>query len=80
VLPDMLMASLDLESPPDLDSDPIPAHLWTDARMRIVVSAVENRFGVALDSTAVREIRSFADIAAAVQHALFKHKGHARGL
>jgi carbonic anhydrase/acetyltransferase-like protein (isoleucine patch superfamily) len=77
VLPDMLVASLGLESPPDLNCSPIPAHLWTDARICAVLSAIEERFGVALDPATVREIRSFADIAAAVQRALWEHQRHA---
>jgi acetyltransferase-like isoleucine patch superfamily enzyme len=70
VLPDVLMASLDLESPPDLDSSPIPAHLLTDVRLQGVLRAIEDRFGLALDPAFAHEIETFADIAAAVQHAL----------
>lgn len=70
VLPDMLMASLGLKSPPDLDSSPIPTHLWTEAQMQDVLGAIENRFEMVLDRAAAREIETFADLAAAVQHAL----------
>jgi acetyltransferase-like isoleucine patch superfamily enzyme len=77
LLPEMLMASLGLESPPDLDSSPIAEHLWTDARMLGLLSAIKDRFGVALDAGVVREIRSFADIAAAIQHSLGEHQQHA---
>ncbi|HTB67242.1 MAG TPA: acyltransferase [Steroidobacteraceae bacterium] len=73
VLPNMLMASLGLDSPPDLDSGPIPPHLWTNAGIGAVLGAVHNRFGVELDPAAVREIRSFADIAAAIQRVLWEH-------
>jgi acetyltransferase-like isoleucine patch superfamily enzyme len=78
-LPDMLMASLDLESPPDLNGSPIPQHLWTDARMRGVLRAIEERFGVVLDRAAAREIETFADIAAAVEHALWERQENAGG-
>ena len=78
-LPDMLMASLDLESPPNLNGSPVPEHLWTDARMRAVLRAIEERFGVVLDRTAAREIETFADIAAAVQRALGERQEHAGG-
>jgi acetyltransferase-like isoleucine patch superfamily enzyme len=71
-LPEVLMASLDLESPPDLDSSPIPTQLWTDAGMRGVLTAIEERFGVILNPTAARDIATYADIATVVQHALCK--------
>jgi acetyltransferase-like isoleucine patch superfamily enzyme len=70
LLPEMLMASLDLEMPPNLDGSAIPTHLWTDARMQRVLRAVEDRFGVVMDPVAAREIKTFADVAAAVQQAL----------
>ncbi len=77
VLPEMLMASLGLELPPNLDSSPIAEHLWTDVRMRGLLSAIGDRFGVALDLGAVREMRSFADLAAAVQLAVWEHQRQA---
>ena len=69
-LPDLLMASLDLTSPPDLDASPIPMHLWSDTRVQEVLRAVKDRFGVMLDDAATRQIHTFADLAAAIQHAL----------
>jgi acetyltransferase-like isoleucine patch superfamily enzyme len=78
VLPDMLMASLGLESPPDLDSSPIATHLWTEARMQGVLGAIEDGLGVALDRAAARDIETFADLAAAVQDALWDRQGTAR--
>ena len=75
-LPDILMTLLGLESPPDLDDRPIPAGLWTDARIQAVLSMVGDRFGVALDPAVVREIHSFADIASAIQHSLQVHRRH----
>jgi acetyltransferase-like isoleucine patch superfamily enzyme len=69
-LPDILMASLELKWPPDLDWTPIPTHLWTDARIRETFRAIEDRFGVVLDRANAGEIETFADIAAAVQRAL----------
>jgi acetyltransferase-like isoleucine patch superfamily enzyme len=75
LLPDMLMASLDLTSPPDLDRSPIPTHLWTEARMKGVLSAIKDRLGVVLDLAAARDIETFADLAIAVQHALWERPG-----
>ena len=72
------MASLDLESPPDLDDSRIPEHLWS--RMRAVLGAVEEHFGVVLNCPPAREIASFADIAAAVQDALWERQPPATGL
>lgn len=80
VLPNMLMTSLDLKSPPDIDSSPIPTHLWTEARMRALLGAIEDRLGVVLDGAAVRNVETVADFAAAVQHALWERQRHARGL
>jgi acetyltransferase-like isoleucine patch superfamily enzyme len=73
-LPEMLMASLGLESPPNLDSSPVAEQLWTDIRMRELLSAIDDRFGLTLDREAVRRTRSFAEIAAVIQHALWEHK------
>jgi acetyltransferase-like isoleucine patch superfamily enzyme len=70
VLPEILMRSLELKSPPDLDGHPIPRHLWTDARMTTVLAAIENTFGVVLDRDVAQEIETFAEIAAAVECAL----------
>jgi maltose O-acetyltransferase len=69
-LPDILTASLDLESPPNLDSTLIPGHLWTDARMQSLLGAIENRFGVRLNSASVGRMESFAELAVAVQQAV----------
>ena len=66
-LPDMLMATLGLEAPPDLDGSPIPTHLWTEARMQGALSAIEDRLGLVLDRAAARQFETFADLAAAVQ-------------
>jgi acetyltransferase-like isoleucine patch superfamily enzyme len=77
-LPDMLMASLGLESPPDLNSSQIPTHLWT-TRMQGVLSAIEDGLGVVLDRAAAREIETFADLASAVQSALWERQGPAGG-
>ena len=77
MLPDILMASLALNSPPDLNSSPIPRHLWTEAQMQGVLNAIEDRFEVVLDRAAAREIETFADLAAAVQHALWEHQERA---
>jgi acetyltransferase-like isoleucine patch superfamily enzyme len=79
LLPDLLMASLDLASPPDIDGSPIPPNLWTDARVRDLLGALEDRFGVVLDSEAVGKIETFADIAATVQQVLCGRTRHPSG-
>lgn len=71
-LPDLLMASLDLKSPPDLDQTAIPVDLWTDERISGVLGMIEDRFGVALDRAEFRESRTYADIAATVHCAVSK--------
>lgn len=69
-LPDILMASLQLPSPPDIDSTPIPTQLWTDAQVRHLLNAIKERFNVALERTATDKIETFVDLAAAIQTAL----------
>jgi acetyltransferase-like isoleucine patch superfamily enzyme len=71
-LPGILMTTLNLESPPDLDSRPIPAYPWSEAQIKATLTEISNRHRVALDPTVFREIKSFADLAAAVQHELSK--------
>jgi acetyltransferase-like isoleucine patch superfamily enzyme len=68
-LPDLLMATLDLDSPPDLDRSPIPEPLWTGVRMQGVLTAIEDRLGVRLEPATIRGMKTFADLASAVQHA-----------
>jgi len=69
-LPDLLMATLGLDSPPDLDGRSIPADVLTDHRVRELMRALEERLHVTLDATAFRGARTFTAIAAVVQHAL----------
>jgi acetyltransferase-like isoleucine patch superfamily enzyme len=69
-LPDMLMASLNLTLPPDLDSTQIPTHLWTDAQIPRVLKVIEDECGVVIDRAAARSAKTYADVAAALQHAL----------
>jgi hypothetical protein len=71
-LPEILMASLNLETPPDLDGSQIPEHFWTDAWMPVVLGAIEDRFGVELDAAVARNAKTFADIAIAVQQVLLE--------
>jgi acetyltransferase-like isoleucine patch superfamily enzyme len=70
VLPDLLMSALDLNSPPDLDETPLPPQLWNADRVRRLLGSLDNRLGVILEAEAVRDARTFADLAAAVQHGL----------
>jgi acetyltransferase-like isoleucine patch superfamily enzyme len=69
-LPELLMASLDLESPPDLDANPIPPQQWSADRRRRLFRTIEDRFGIVLDRGATGDIQTFADISMAVQQAL----------
>jgi len=73
-LPEILMTTLGLESPPDLDGRPVAEQLWTDTPLRDLLSAIEDRFGLTLDPATVRETHSFAETAAVIQHALWDHK------
>lgn len=79
-LPDILMESLHLPSPPNIDSSPIPTHLWTDIRLRDLLSAIEDRFGVVLDHASASKIATFADIAATVQQVLHEGPRHPSGM
>jgi len=69
-LPELLMNSLNLSSPPDLDASRIPIDRWTDASVRDLLDALNARFGVALDRISIDQSRTFAEIAAAVEQAL----------
>jgi acetyltransferase-like isoleucine patch superfamily enzyme len=69
-LPDLLMAALGLDAPPDLDERSMPPHIWTDDRVQALLRALDDRLRVTLDTTAVREARTFGDVADAVQRAL----------
>jgi len=69
-LPDILMTSLELASPPDIDSNPLPTQQWTADHVRNLCDAIEKRIGVVLDPITTAQIRTFADLAAAVQRAL----------
>ena len=69
-LPAILMRTLNLASPPDLDNCPIPAHARVAACTNALLVALEDRFGFELDRTVVDNAETFADMAVAVQHAL----------
>ncbi len=71
------MASLDLESPPDLDGRPMPAQLQTDVRMQEMLRAIEDRLGVALNRAVAEELETFADVAAAVQNSIWERQRQA---
>lgn len=66
-LPAMLMASLGLESPPNLDATVIPDHLRSGGGMEELGQSLKDQFGIAPDPAAIREARTFADIAAVVR-------------
>ncbi|MEJ0099059.1 MAG: acyltransferase [Pseudomonadota bacterium] len=66
-LPELLMVSLGLKSPPDLDGTPIPAQLWTDAQVPRLLQAIEDEIGIAADYATIRGATTYADIAGALQ-------------
>lgn len=72
LLPELLMMALDLKMPPDLDDTEIPAHLWTDARIPSVLKAIEEEFGLVMEYAVARDVKTYADIAVAVQRAVPK--------
>jgi acetyltransferase-like isoleucine patch superfamily enzyme len=69
MLPDLLMASLDLKSPPDLDGTQIPANLWNQARISTLISMLQDRFNLTLDPSGFQHNSTYADIAAAIRNA-----------
>lgn len=68
-LPDLLMASLDLRSPADLDGTPIPRQLWNGERIAALLAAISDRFGITLDPAAFHDNLTYADVAATLRHA-----------
>ena len=69
-LPDVLMAALQLDSPPDLDRRTFRPEQWTDTKIHDVLAAIKERFGVALDPVVARNVDNFADLGTAVESAL----------
>jgi hypothetical protein len=68
-IPDLVMQSLGLEAPPDLDAPPFHIPGWNTHGVTRLLAAIENRFGVSLDATTVGGALSLADLAAAVERA-----------
>lgn len=77
-LPDLLMAALDLESPPPLDSTPLPEPGWTEARIQRLLGAIEDRFAVQLAPASIAGLASFADLAMALGEAV-EAASHSQG-
>jgi hypothetical protein len=73
------MESLNLESPPDLDDQPISAALWSELALQRFIKLIQGRFRTRLDPAAINEMATFADLAALVQHSLEAHQGPAAG-
>jgi acetyltransferase-like isoleucine patch superfamily enzyme len=69
-LPELLMTTLGLDSPPDLDDDPLPEQIWRGDAMKDFLRALDERLGGSVSATDVREARTFADMAAAVHRAV----------
>jgi acetyltransferase-like isoleucine patch superfamily enzyme len=65
ILPELLMATLGLDSPPGPDEG-IPGHLWTETVVRSLADALETRLRVTVDASAVRKARTLAEVADAV--------------
>jgi acetyltransferase-like isoleucine patch superfamily enzyme len=68
-LPSLVMQSLKLDVPPELDTDPSGVPQWDDLGVLRLLAAIERSFGVGLDPTAVNSAQSFADIAVAIERA-----------
>jgi acetyltransferase-like isoleucine patch superfamily enzyme len=68
-LPSLVMQSLKLDVPPDLDADPSGVPHWDDSGVLRLLAAIEGLFGVGLDTTEISSAHTFADIAAAVERA-----------
>jgi acetyltransferase-like isoleucine patch superfamily enzyme len=70
LLPELLMTTLGLDSPPDLDDDLLPEQIQDGDRMREFLQALQERFGVHVSATDVGGARSFAHMAVAVHRAV----------
>ena len=79
-LPDLLMKTLGLESPPDLNDEPVPTEIWSEDRMRNLLGALEEGLDVSVSDAAVREARTFADLAVAIQSVLSARQQNERKL
>jgi acetyltransferase-like isoleucine patch superfamily enzyme len=69
VLPELVAEVLELDSRPDLASDPWGLPGWDDRLKNRLRTALENQFGVALDPEVLTNARHLADIAMAVERA-----------
>lgn len=69
-LPQILMTSLDLDSPPDLDDSPLLPDPQITARFPNMLKALESHFGVEIDAIAAHNIRTFADVSTVLQLAI----------
>jgi acetyltransferase-like isoleucine patch superfamily enzyme len=69
-LPELLMTTLGLDSPPDLDDDLLPEQIQDGDRMREFLQALQERFGIPVSAADVGGARSFADMAVAVHRAV----------
>lgn len=66
-LPQLLMMTFGLDSPPDLNDDLLPEQIWRSDRMRNFIHALDERFDVSVSEIDIREARTFADLAGAVR-------------
>lgn len=73
-LPELLMAVLELRSPPDLDDNPMPAQLWTDERIARALQAIQDEYAVGMDARAVRDAGSYAGIARELRDAVARQQ------
>lgn len=78
-LPDILMATLGLATPPDLGDAGIPTQLWTDTQLQGVLEALRDRFGIVLEEAIARQTGTYVNFAAAVQRANREHSEKVTG-
>jgi acetyltransferase-like isoleucine patch superfamily enzyme/acyl carrier protein len=73
--PELVMQTLGLQAPPDLDTILFDILGWNAHGVTRLLIAIESRFGVSIDGAAVSSADSLADIAAAVQRAKVARSG-----
>jgi acetyltransferase-like isoleucine patch superfamily enzyme len=77
-LPELLMTTLGLDSPPDLDDDLLPERIWHGDRMRGFLRELEERLGLSVSATDIREARTFADMALAMHRVSARQRSEGR--
>ena len=66
VLPELIRETLALDASPEVDTR-VSALRWTEARLRALVAAIEERFGTAVDPDVIRRASDLREIAAVIE-------------